>query len=141
MDGIHHVTLPVADLPRAVAFYERLLEAEPLGPEDEENGADGADGSGTAGEPAAGQPGADAWLRVGGDLLRLTHSPGTVPEDDGPLETVDLALAVREPDLVALRARLDAGGHDYREATTSLRFRDPDGNRLAATTRSGPTTG
>lgn len=135
MDGIHHVTLPVADLPRAVAFYEQVLEAEPLGPEDDE------DGSGTAGEGTADQPAADAWLRVGGDLLRLTPSPEAVPDDDGPLETVDLALAVREPDLVALRARLDAGGHDYREATTSLRFRDPDGNRLAATTRSGPTTG
>lgn len=122
VDGIRHVSLPVTDLTSSIEFYETVLEADPVGPDD----------------PDASVAEAEAyWFGVGGgQYIVLTHHAS---HDSSPGDrTAEVALAVDESTLVGLRARLDAMGHAYRESSTALRFTDPDGNRLKATTAPGP---
>ncbi|MFB6111131.1 MAG: VOC family protein [Halobacteriaceae archaeon] len=124
VNGIRHATLVVDDLSAAVQFYETVLEIEPVGPDDEEAGVE------TAGQ---------FWFRLGpGQYLKLVVDADRSAAGDAASGEPRIAFEVVESGLVALRARLDAAGFEYRESTASLQFRDPAGNLLAATTDSGP---
>lgn len=122
VDGIRHVSLPVTDLTTSIEFYETVLEADPVGPDN----------------PDASVAEADAyWFGVGGGqyIVLAQRADGNTNAGEG---TPEVALGVDESTLVGLRARLDALDHEYRESSTALRFSDPDGNRLKATTAPGP---
>lgn len=124
VDGIHHVRLPVADLPDAVRFYERVLELDPIGPASDEVTVETAD---------------RYWFRMGlGQYLALDEAPSATPSANNQLADPSVVLASDEDGLTALRARLDAAGHERRESTATLRFRDTAGNVLAVTTWEGP---
>lgn len=122
VDGIRHVSLPVADLTASIEFYETVLEADPVGPDD----------------PDASLAEAEAyWFGVGGGQYIVLTPQAEAPSISGE-RTAEVALGVDESTLVGLRARLDAMEYEYRESSTALRFTDPDGNRLKATTAPGP---
>lgn len=124
IDGIHHVRLAVSDLPEAVQFYERVIELDPVGPADEDATVESAN---------------RYWFRVGFDqFLALDVTDPDTPPSSSTLDDPQVVLASDEAGLTALRARLDAAGHDRRESTASLRFRDPAGNVIEVTTWSGP---
>lgn len=117
VDGILYATVPVADLPRSLEFYETVLEARPVGPDDED---------------ATRETARAFWFEVGPDqYLRLTT-------DAAETEGTTVAFGTTEADLVGLRARLDALERSYQESSTSLKFTDPDGNPLEVTTWDGP---
>jgi catechol 2,3-dioxygenase-like lactoylglutathione lyase family enzyme len=120
VDGITHVTLPVSDLEASTQFYETVLEASPVGPPDGDASIESAE---------------RYWFRVATGqyiVLSVDTSPtgGAESNGRGPM----LSFQTEESDLVGLRARLDALGHDYSESTTALTFSDPDDNRLEVTT-------
>lgn len=115
IDGMHHVSLIVADTERALGFYrDRLgLKVDP-------------------GRPDLGFPG--AWLWVGAHQIHLLELPNPDPTDGRPAHGGrDRHLAVTVPDLDAIIAALDAGGIDYsvsRSGRRALFVRDPDANAL-----------
>jgi catechol 2,3-dioxygenase-like lactoylglutathione lyase family enzyme len=122
VDGIRHVSLPVTDLTTSIEFYETVIEADPVGPDD----------------PDASVADADAyWFRVGGGQYLVLAQRRDRDPNTGE-RSPEVALGVDESTLVGLRARLNAMDHDYRESSTALRFTDPDGNRLKVTTAPGP---
>lgn len=122
--AITHVTLPVSELEASVEFYETVLEARPIGPPDEDASIESAD---------------SYWFRVATGqfiILSVYTDPDAEAGSSGPGPVV--SFRTDESDLVGLRARLDALGHDYSESTTSLTFSDPDDNRLEVTTEVEP---
>lgn len=120
VDGISHVTLPVSDLKTSVEFYETVLEASPMGPPDAEASIETAD---------------RYWFRVAaGQFIVLSVDPDPEARRGADGEGPMVAFRTDESDLVGLRARLNALGHDYSESTASLIFSDPDDNRLEVTT-------
>lgn len=128
MDGVHHVSLPVTAIPKAVQFYRMVLDAERVGPENPDAGVESAE---------------VFWVRVGGIPLSLVKNPDTTPDHDSsngvrPLEDPHVAFAASESELASVRARLDAQRHPYHESTNTIYLRDPDGNLVAVTCRSLP---
>lgn len=120
VDGISHVTLPVTDLKTSVEFYETVLEATPIGPPDTEASIETAD---------------RYRFRVApGQYIVLTDETGPDAGPGAVGEGTMVSFRTDESDLVGLRARLNALGHDYSESTASLGFSDPDGHRLEVTT-------
>lgn len=117
VEGILHVTVPVSDLSRSKEFYETVLEARPVGPDDED---------------ATTETATTFWFEVGQDQYLQLSIEATENQ------AAPLTFGAREADLVGLRARLDALDRSYRESSTSLTFSDPDGNRLEVTTWAGP---
>lgn len=124
VDGISHVTLPVSDLATSVEFYETVLEAHPIGPPDAEAGIETA---------------ARYWFRVAAGQFIILSAEADADAGDGPGEPGPMvSFHTDESDLVGLRARLNALGHDFSESTTSLIFSDPDANQLEVTTEVEP---
>jgi len=128
MDGIHHLSLPVSAIPKAVQFYRMVLDAERVGPGEEGVDIDAA---------------TSFWVRVGGVPVSLVESPETTPDHDTgngvrPLDDPHFSFAASESELASVRARLDAQRHPYHESTNHIYFRDPDGNLIAVTAGSRP---
>ncbi|MBI5919421.1 MAG: VOC family protein [Nitrosomonadales bacterium] len=114
--ALHHVTILVADLERACAFYQSLLGLEP-----------------DPARPDLGFPG--VWYDLGaGQQLHLMHLPNPEqgllrPEHGGR----DRHFALAVSDLASLQARLDGAGIRYtrsRSGRAALFCRDPDDNAL-----------
>lgn len=111
--GLHHVSLLIADLERALGFYQGLLGL-PLDPQ----------------RPDLGYPG--AWLQAGAQqihLLLLPNPDAGQARPPHPGHDRHLALAVSALDPLA--QALDAAGIPYtrsRSGRRALFCRDPDGN-------------
>lgn len=110
-----HVSLLVADLDRARAFYEGVLGLRP-----------------SAARPEMAFPG--VWYDIGAAQIHLLCLPNPDPCGGRPSHggrDRHTALAVR--DLEGLRARFDAAGLRYtlsQSGRAALFIRDPDGNAL-----------
>jgi glyoxylase I family protein len=104
--GVHHVSVNVSDVDRAVEFYVGCLGFQPRDD-----------------RPEFGFPG--AWLNAGGQQLHLIAAP--VPEDRGQhfaIQVADLAATVAE-----LRAKGLKVGEPSPVGTGQQSFvHDPDGN-------------
>jgi glyoxylase I family protein len=112
--GIHHASLLVEDLPRALGFYRDLLGLA----ED-------------ATRPAMGFAG--AWLQLGGQQIHLILSPSPLPAPAGGHTGRDRHLALEVADLDPLLRRLEAARvpcTSSRSGRRALFCRDPDGNGL-----------
>lgn len=128
MDGVHHVSLPVSLLPKAVQFYRLVLDAERIGPDDPDAELDSA---------------STFWVRVGDIPIALVQSPDTTLDHDPdkgvrPLDDPHVAFTATESELASVRARVDAQRHPYHETTNTIYLRDPDGNLTAVTAQSLP---
>ncbi len=114
IQGIHHASLLVEDLPRALGFYRDLLGLA----ED-------------AARPATGFAG--AWLQLGGQQIHLILSPSLLPAPPGGHAGRDRHLALAVADLDSLLGRLEAAGvpcTPSRSGRRALFCRDPEGNAL-----------
>lgn len=116
VETLHYVTLPVADVTRAVRFYVDLLGLDDLGDDTE--------------------PGRDEtveyhWLDANGTAIRLAFEPERTPDGSDLDPAPRLAFTATEVERTDLAARLNDEGIDAEQTTTGLFFRDPDGNRLA----------
>lgn len=109
---LHHVSILVSGLDRALAFYEGLL------------------GLSQVPRPDLGYPG--AWLAVGDQQIHLLCLPGPAPDDAVPVGR-DRHLALAVADLDGLSARLTAAGVAFtrsRSGRAACFCRDPDGNGI-----------
>ncbi len=105
VSGVSHVTLAVADLPRAIAFYRDVL----------------------GGVLRAGWE-RGAYLELGGLWLCLSVGPVTPRAD-----YTHLALSCDVADFEGLAARIRAVAPEWQENRSegaSVYFLDPDGHRL-----------
>jgi len=113
--GLHHASLLIADLERALAFYRDVL------------GMSVSDQ-----RPDLGYPG--AWLETGRQQIHLLRLPSPDPLTGRPAHggrDRHVALLIR--DLDVLRQKLEASGVAYtlsRSGRRALFCRDPDGNAL-----------
>jgi glyoxylase I family protein len=113
--GLHHASLLVADLERALAFYRDVLGM-----------------CVSEARPDLGYPG--AWLETGNQQVHLLRLPNLDPVTGRPGHggrDRHVALLIR--DLDVLRQRLEAGGVVYTRSKSGRRAlfcRDPDGNAL-----------
>ena len=115
VQGLHHVSLIVADTERALGFYRDLL--------------------GLASDPSRpdlGYPG--AWLSLGDRQIHLLELPNPDPLEGRPTHGGrDRHVAMTVPKLDRLCERLDAAGIPYtrsRSGRRALFCRDPDANAL-----------
>ena len=115
VEGLHHVSLLVADTERALGFYRDLLGLEP-----------------DPARPALGFPG--AWLNIGGQQIHLLELPNPDPLEGRPAHGGrDRHVAMMVPDLDRLAKRLDAARIPYtlsRSGRRALFCRDPDANAV-----------
>jgi glyoxylase I family protein len=115
VEGLHHVSLLVADTGRALGFYRDLLGLEP-----------------DPARPDLGFPG--AWLGIGGQQIHLLELPNPDPLEGRPAHGGrDRHVAMTVPDLDRLTERLDAAGIPYtlsRSGRRALFCRDPDANAV-----------
>lgn len=115
IQGIHHVSLLVADTGRSLRFYRDLLGLELID-----------------GRPDLGYPG--AWLRVADGQIHLLELPNPDPVQGRPVHGGrDRHLALEVRDLETLLGRLAVAGIPYtssRSGRRALFCRDPDGNAL-----------
>jgi glyoxylase I family protein len=115
VEGLHHVSLLVADTGRALGFYRDLLGLEP-----------------DPARPDLGFPG--AWLAIGGQQIHLLELPNPDPLEGRPAHGGrDRHVAMTVPDLDRLTERLDAAGIPYtlsRSGRRALFCRDPDANAV-----------
>lgn len=115
VEGLHHVSLIVADTERALGFYRDVLglETDP-------------------GRPELGFPG--AWLRIGDKQIHLLELPNPDPQQGRPAHGGrDRHVAMAVADLDALIERLEAAGIGYtlsRSGRRALFCRDADANTL-----------
>ncbi|MDZ7663195.1 VOC family protein [Thiohalophilus sp.] len=113
--SIHHVSVIVSDISRALDFYEQVLGLS----------VDEA-------RPDLGYPG--GWLRIGDQQLHLLELPNPDPVTNRPAHGGrDRHLAVTVNALDELIERLDQKKIDYtlsRSGRRALFCRDPDGNAL-----------
>lgn len=115
INRIHHVSLLVADITRALDFYQGVLglEVDPT-------------------RPDLGYPG--AWLQVHTQQIHLLQLPNPDPLDGRPRHGGrDRHVAFRISDSEDLMSRLAAAGIPYtlsRSGRRALFCRDPDGNAL-----------
>jgi glyoxylase I family protein len=113
VDGLHHVSLIVADTARALGFYRDILglQLEPA-------------------RPDLAFPG--AWLRLGDQQLHLLELPNPDPVDARPDHGGrDRHVAVNVRNLDGFVQRLENAGVPYtmsRSGRRALFCRDPDGN-------------
>ncbi|WP_099823221.1 VOC family protein [Oceaniglobus indicus] len=106
LTGVNHVTLCVADLDRALAFYRDVL----------------------GGVPRAIWP-RGAYLELGALWLCLELSDNVTPRRDDS----HVALSATPGDFAAMAARISAHARiwkDNRSAGASVYFVDPDGHKL-----------
>ena len=107
---LHHVSINVTDVDRAVRFYAEVLGLEQLPRPDFDFGG--------------------AWLGVGnGRQVHLIQAD--VPPDRGQhfafqVDDIDATVAALRASGVDVRGPVDVGGTSARQAF----FADPDGNRL-----------
>lgn len=110
-----HVSLLVADLGRARAFYEGILGLAP-----------------SPDRPDLGFPG--VWYEVGGAQIHLLALPNPDPVDGRPAHGGrDRHTAFAVADWEGLRQTLEQAGIPYtlsRSGRRALFVRDPDGNAL-----------
>ncbi|RDH81780.1 MAG: glyoxalase [endosymbiont of Seepiophila jonesi] len=115
INGMHHVSLIVADTSRALGFYRDLLGLE-------------VDES----RPDLGYPG--VWLQVGRQQIHLLELPNPDPLEGRPEHGgKDRHLALVVSDLDRLKSQLDQAGITYtvsRSGRRALFCRDPDRNAL-----------
>lgn len=113
--GIHHVSVLVSDLERALAFYVDVLGMR-VDPE----------------RPDLGYPG--AWLAIGGQQLHLLCLPSPDPVTGRPAHGGrDRHVALRVRGLEALCEALEHAGVAVTRSRSGRRAvfcRDPDGNAL-----------
>jgi len=113
--GLHHVSLLIADLERALAFYRDALGM-----------------SVSEARPDLGYPG--AWLETGHQqihLLQLSNPDPVIGRPEHGGRDRHVALLIR--DLDVLRRSLEANGVAYtlsKSGRRALFCRDPDGNAL-----------
>ena len=114
--GIDHVVLRVADLERAIAFYEGVLGAK---------------------VERRAEKFALVQLRAGRSLIDLIGAPADEARGAGNMD--HFALRIEPFDEAAIRAHLEAHGIEAGELKTrygaekegpSLYIEDPDGNRV-----------
>lgn len=112
---IAHVSVLVADLDRALDFYQRVLGLTI----DE-------------GRPDLGYPG--AWLRLGRQQIHLLQLPNPDPVHNRPAHGGrDRHFALLSDEYSAFRERLDRLGVSYsssKSGRAALFVRDPDGNAI-----------
>lgn len=112
--GIHHASLIVADVERALRFYVGVLQI-PLGE-----------------RPALGFPG--AWLQVGEQQIHLLQLSNPDPVDGRPEHAGrDRHTALRVQGLGTIEQRLVEAGIEFtrsRSGRLALFCRDPDGNGI-----------
>jgi len=112
---IHHVSLVVADVARALHFYTQLLGLEI----DDTRPAMGFDG---------------AWLKLGGQQIHLLQVPNPDPVEGRPSHAGrDRHLALLVEGLDEWIARLQRGGVALTHSRSGRRAvfcRDPDGNGI-----------
>lgn len=116
--SLHHVSLCVSDLARAMAFYRDVLGLQELP------------------RPDLGIPG--AWLGVGGDLkLHLIENPERAPAGaDRRLSIADPHFALWTGDVPAMVEALRRKGHEVLEnkhravSFQQAYLKDPDGNMV-----------
>lgn len=107
---LHHASIRVADLARAIAFYEGLLGLRPLPRPD----------FGVAGR----------WYGIGGGQLHLIQGEAA----GGPLDPSGPHFAVAVADLDGARRELAAAGVETLDpGGAQLWLRDPDGNVVELT--------
>ena len=115
VEGLHHVSLIVADTERSLAFYRDLLGLEP-----------------DPARPDLGYPG--AWLRIGSQQIHLLELPNPDPIEGRPAHGGrDRHVALTVKSLDRLAAGLDALGIPYtrsRSGRRALFCRDPDANAV-----------
>ncbi|MBA1446283.1 MAG: VOC family protein [Chromatiales bacterium] len=115
INGMHHVSLIVADTSRALGFYRDLLGLE-------------VDES----RPDLGYPG--AWLNLDRQQIHLLELPNPDPLEGRPEHGGrDRHLALIVSDLDRLKSRLDQAGITFtvsRSGRRALFCRDPDQNAL-----------
>lgn len=109
LDGIHHVSINVSDVPAAQRFYTEVLGLELLD------------------RPDFGFPG--AWLRSGGQEVHLIGiDSGKAPKEQH--------FAFRVEDLDAVRGALESAGHKCSKTSEipgvclQAFTRDPSGNMI-----------
>jgi glyoxylase I family protein len=112
---IHHVSVVVADVARALAFYVDVLGLEP----DSSRPAMAFDG---------------AWLKVDGQQIHLLQVPNPDPVSGRPAHAGrDRHLALTVVALTDCERRLAQAGIDYTRSSSgrsAIFCRDPDGNAL-----------
>jgi glyoxylase I family protein len=112
---IDHVSVVVADVERALAFYRGTLGLA----------VDSA-------RPDLGYPG--AWLRVGTQQIHLLQVPNVDPVTGRPAHGGrDRHVALRVDDLASVKQALARDGVAYtasRSGRAALFCRDPDGNGI-----------
>jgi len=115
VEGLHHVSLLVADTERSLGFYRDLLGLEP-----------------DPSRPDLGFPG--AWLGIGAQQIHLLELPNPDPLDGRPPHGGrDRHVAMTVADLDRVSDRLDAAGISYtrsRSGRRALFCRDPDANAV-----------
>ncbi len=112
---VHHVSFAVADLAASCAFYERVLELDPVS------------------RPDLGLPG--AWYDAGGSQIHLIQTPEghDVGRTPGGLTPLADHCAFGIADYEAALANLQAKGVEILETRAEvgqLWIRDPDGHVL-----------
>lgn len=112
---IHHVSLVVAEVRTALAFYVDVLGL----PQDDSRPAMGFDG---------------AWLKLGDQQIHLLQVPNPDPVSGRPAHAGrDRHLALMVDGLEAWVSRLQRAGVDFtrsRSGRRALFCRDPDGNAI-----------
>ncbi|MFB6193647.1 MAG: VOC family protein [Halobaculum sp.] len=123
LDGFHHASLAVADVPRAVSFYQEVLGFEPVGPDDPTNDVETA---------------TDYWLAAGADeWVLLADRPDATPDHD-ERDDPHLAFRADEAAIRRVRTRLTDRDVPHRTVETGVYFHDPAGNYLEVTNWEGP---
>jgi catechol 2,3-dioxygenase-like lactoylglutathione lyase family enzyme len=122
--GIHHATLAVSDLPRAVSFYSSTLGLTLVGPDDSENTVETAD---------------YVWMDIGdGEWINFAYRPDATPNHPGEKDDPHLAFRATEEDIETVKRRLVEQDVEVHETRTSIYFHGPDGNFLELTYWNGP---
>lgn len=112
---LHHASVLVLDLERALAFYSGVLGLTI----DEKR-------------PDLGYPG--AWLNLGSNQIHLIRLPNPDPRVGRPSRVGhDRHVALKTPDIEQVQSALQAAGVSYARSSSGRRAlfcRDPDGNGL-----------
>lgn len=112
---IHHVSLLIADLPRAIEFYRDTLGLQ-LSDNRPDLGFDGA------------------WFELGAQQIHLIcEEPGTTRPTGASRCGRDRHVAFQVEDIESLRDKLSAAGIAFetsRSGRPAIFCRDPDGNAL-----------